>query len=132
MKKTILLVPILLFMVACSAGRKAAEQAYTSLASEKFEGEVKYVKSPGKKYVLCISDKQPSQSNAQNQLKFFVYDVKANTMTFELNVGNGTVKWASSTELEVFRVPGVMPKDRTRDDFTTIYDAATGQGRPKK
>ncbi len=127
---------LLLFAFACSnkslPGTKSQQLAYKSIASEKLGEDVEFIPNDLKNYLLCIHDEKMTISNPENNLKLLVYNLSDEEVALELNVGPGTAKWISTYEIEVYFKPGVMRRDETRDDYTTIYNLVTGEKRQKK
>ena len=133
----LLLITFAFLSCASSKNRSGTAQdqdqaMYRQLAEEKYQGKIKYKPNPDGFYMLCINDTKGTAQKPQNQLQFFIYDLKNEKLTFELKVGSGYVKWLGNKHVEVFRTPGVMRKDQSRDDFTTVYDVISGKGIPKK
>lgn len=95
------------------------------LGEESYGADAKYITSPNKSYVLCYKQEKGSVKQAQTKTDFFVFDAKSNKTVYASSVSNGYVKWFSDYQLEVFIVPGLMPANKTKDDFITIYNLKT-------
>lgn len=98
------------------------EDAYKKIATEKFGTNVQFVKSPGERFVMCVHDIKGTVKQPRNSLKYFVFDTKENKVVHEENLGSGTVDWFNETKVERFKTPGMIQKDQTMDDITTLYD----------
>lgn len=126
---------LLVFALACSnkslPGTKNQQDQYKKIATEKLGEDVKFIPNDLKSYLLCVHDEKKTFKNPDNNLKLLVYDLSGDKIALELNVGPGTVKWIGSYEIEVYFKPGVMRRDETRDNYTTIYNLNTGEKRKK-
>lgn len=88
----------------------------------------KKLKSPkGGKYTLFYAEKEADLSNPSSEINFYVLDKKCNKV-YEGLVHGGYVKWYDATRLEYFNIPGMMPENMSREDFTTIYDLKNQKG----
>ncbi|EAY28834.1 hypothetical protein [Microscilla marina] len=93
------------------------------LGEEKYGASAHYIPSPGKSYVLCYKkEKGNSVKSTQKTVDFFVFETQSNKTVYENNLQNGYVKWFSDYQLEMFLVPGIMPANKSKDDFITIYN----------
>jgi hypothetical protein len=91
-----------------------------------------YKMNGSKTYVLCIKDVKGTAQQPRNSLSFIVIKLDDNNIALEQKFEGGTVGWYSDHEVEVFRTPGIVQKDQSQDDFTTIYNVVTGKSYPKK
>lgn len=97
------------------------------LGEENYGADAKYITSPKKSYVLCYKQEKGSNTKNKNHTKtdFFVFETKSNKTVYASSVSNGYVKWFSDYQLEIFIIPGLMPANKTKDDFITIYNLKT-------
>lgn len=127
LKKTFISLSIVL-LVSCST--REVEKAnfqnvgYESLAAQKFGKGVDFVRNSSGTAMLCVKKSKPTQLNPQQQVAFFVYDMKAKNVLFEDSIPNGSVGWNDDSSIVVTIVPGTV-----RDDDKTpaprpgyIYD----------
>ncbi len=135
-KYVVFAVILSLFASACASSKKnsdnQSEDIYKQLAEEKYQDNIEYSRSPNGGFMLVIKDIKGTSQQPRNDLRFFVYDLKNQKITFELRVGMGVVKWMDENHLEVFRTPTVVREGYERDDFITVYNALDGSSRPKK
>lgn len=126
--KTFACLLIIASLGACKSSekQKATEESTTYIAlAEKMMGtEVAYAFNSDRSYVLAQTDL--SKNMDQKSFSFFVFEMKTEKVVLEKNVESGYVKWLSPTEVEVFRTPGKMRSDQTRDDYTEVYNVKTG------
>lgn len=131
-------IALLLMMVIllASAGCKPSEkqparknQVYITVAREKLGDNVTFRYNDDRAYVLAQSE-QPKSSNDLS-FRFIVFGIKQEKVVLEQDVESGFVKWLSNTEIEVFRTPGKMRNEQTRDDYTMVYNVMTGDSMPK-
>ncbi|WP_299452196.1 hypothetical protein [uncultured Microscilla sp.] len=93
------------------------------LGEEKYGTSAHYITSPGKSYVLCYKkEKGKNVKPTQKAVDFFVFEPQSNKTVYKNNLQNGYVKWFSDYQLEIFLVPGIMPANKSKDDFITIYN----------
>ena len=109
------------------------ESSYKELASSKLGvSDPIYLLSESNTYVLCIKDVKGTVQQPRNLLSFVVIKMDDNKVVLEENVEGGTVDWFSDNSIQVFRTPGIMRDDQTRDDFITLYNVETGISSKKK
>lgn len=132
--KPFLLLALFTLMIGC----KSAEQkqnavvestAYKTLA-EKWGDAVKYDFNKDRSYVLAQST--PSAKSGSTGFSYFVFDMKTEKATLKGTVESGFIKWLSEKEVEIFRTPGKMAPNTTRDDYTEVVNVETGKSTPKR
>jgi len=101
--------------------------AISTLASE----NVTHTMNSNKTYVLSTNEVKGTLEQPRNSLSFVVIKINENKVVLEQKIEGGNVNWLNYTEIEVFRTPGIMRDDQTRDDFITIYNVETGLSYPK-
>ena len=118
----------LAFLISCSTGdvtkTESRGEEYKSLAVQKYGQGVEFIQNASGTALLCVKRSKPTQLNPQQQIEFFVYDMKAKDVLFEDSIPNGTVGWNDEFSIVVSIVPGTV-----RDDDKTpaprpgyIYD----------
>ncbi len=124
-------------MTSCSSSQKSQaahtepsaqvqeKKDYKTLAAEKYESNTEFIESPDNHYVLCLHEEKGSPRYPQNNLSFFVYDLKTKDIVYESNLTNGKVSWYRKGKLAIQRTPGIMREDQTIDDYISIYDLVT-------
>lgn len=121
------------FLMSCSvtSKTKAVQEstAYITVAKEKLGDEVKFAFNKDRSYVLCQTE--PADNPDNPSFSFLVFSMEDEKVVLEQNVRSGSVKWLSDMEIEVFSTPGFMRNDQSRDDFTQVYNVATGKWTPK-
>lgn len=137
MRKLSTYIVLVLLLASCGASKKGNStqvngNKYIELASEKLGDKVIYKMNESKTYVLCISEIKGTVHQPRNTLSYMVINIKDNDVALEDKIDGGTVKWSGDGEIEVFRTPGIMRDDQTRDDFITLYNIETGKSYPKK
>lgn len=137
MKKISFLIVLIAFITSCGASKssnstQAAESTYQKLATEKLGEDLTFTMNKAETYVLCISDVKGDVHQPRNLLSYMVIKVKDNSIALEDKIDGGNVKWSNDFEIEVFRTPGIMRDDQTRDDFITMYNVESGKSYPKK
>ena len=95
-------------------------EALTKLGEQKYGSDAKYIESPGKSYVLCYKEKKGSVKLPKNKIDFFIFTTKDNQTVYTKSIDGGYVKWDSDYQLEIFLTPGLMPRNKRKDDFTSI------------
>ena len=123
---------LLMIEAGCKSTEKATTnqetKAYLEPAAKLGDG-VKYSFNKDRSYVLAQST--PDINGQNTSFSFFVFDMKAEKIVLEQTIDSGFVQWLSDNEIEVFLTPGVMRNDQSRDEFTTVYNVATGASQPK-
>jgi hypothetical protein len=99
-------------------------EEYKSIAFQKYGQGVDFTRNASGTAMLCVKKSKPTQLQPQQQIAFFVYDMKAKDMLFEDSIPNGSVSWNDEFSIVVSIVPGTV-----RDDDKTpaprpgyIYD----------
>lgn len=136
-KKSIYMVIIAFFVLSCGASKnnntaQNGKDGYKELAVEKLGDNVTYTMNEDESFVLCVSEIKGTTQQPRNMLSYMVINMKDNSTVLEDKIDGGSVNWVNDTELEVFRTPGIMRNDQTRDDYTTVYNIKTGKSYPKK
>lgn len=136
MKQIIVYSILGLFLISC--GTKVSKSTddnssnYEKVAVEKLGANLTYSMNDSKTFVLCMNDVKGTAQQPRNTISFVVIKLSDNSVVLEQKFDGGTVGWYSDTEVEVFRTPGMIRKDQTRDDFTTLYNVSKGTSYPKK
>ena len=115
-------------LVSCSAREvekgEIRSVGYDSLAVQKYGRGVEFIQNSTGSAILCVKKSKPTQLYLQQQIAFFIYDVKTKSMLFEDSIANGSVGWNDDFSIVVTIVPGTV-----RDDNNTpvprpgyIYD----------
>ena len=123
---------LLLVGAGCKSTKTAAVAEETKAYMEpaaKLGDNVKFSFNDGRTFVLAQSTPDPNGDNLS--FSFLVFDMKAEKVVMTQSVESGFVQWLSKDEIEVFNTPGIMPKEKTRDEFTTVYNVVTGKSMPK-
>jgi len=136
MKKTSVYIIIALFITSCGASKNnsAAQNDkgnYKKLAVEKLGESITYSMNEAESYVLCMSEVKGTVKQPRNQISYVIIRVDNNRISLEDKIDGGTVRWYNEKMIEVFRTPGIMRGDQTRDDFITLYNVETGNSYPK-
>lgn len=120
-------------LFACKPAEKQAQktesEAYKPLAAEKLGPDAEFTFNEDRSFVLAQSMIEASKGGLS--FSFFVFDMKNEKIVLEQQVESGYVKWLSKTEIEIFRTPGIMRQDQTRDDYTQVHNVLTGESMPK-
>lgn len=137
MKKSIIYIFLVLFITSCGASKvsnsaQESDANYKVIATEKLRGEITYTMNEVKSHVLCVSEIKGTPKQPRNTLSYLVIKIKDNSTALENKIEGGTVNWYDNTEIEVYRTPGIMRDDQSRDDFVTLYNVETGKSYPKK
>jgi len=117
----------LLIGSCATSNTKAVSQVdgYEKIAEERFGESAKYEHSPDEQYVLCYAEERGTAKQPQNTITYFVYDLKKEAIVHEDTFGPGSIKWYDDNKLEIFMIPGMMPANKTKEDFTYIYNVET-------
>ncbi len=123
-------------VISCGSAKLSAStpdstETYKKVVVNKLGEGVLYIANKSNSYVLCIKETKGSSLQPRNNINYLVIKLSDNTIALENKVDGGTVNWFSETEIEVYRTPGIMRDDQTRDDFITLYNVETGKSYPK-
>ncbi len=137
MRKIVLYIALVILMTNCktskiSANTPSSTESYKELVTGKLGNDVLYLTNKTNSHVLCIHETKGTSQQPRNKTSFLVVKIDTNSIVFEDYVENSTVGWASKYEVEVFKIPGMVRKDQSRDDFVTIYNVESGKSYPKK
>lgn len=123
----------LVLLMGCKNKPNQAKQSEETTAYKeltlKWGSQVQYDFNQDRSFVLAQS--VPGVDSKSRDVSYFVFDMKAEKITTEGNVENGSVSWLSLKEIQIFRVPGKMSPGQSRDDYTTVVDVLTGKQTPK-
>lgn len=97
-------------------------QQFKRIAKQELKGDVKYIKSPGKDYILCIRESFGTAENPELVFEYMVYDRRKKKMTGDVRTSTGYVSWFDSTHIELIKLPGNMVEGQSVDDYTFIVD----------
>ncbi len=113
---------IILSTTACFSQLKN----YEKLAVEKYTAkDVQYLPNTTNTYMLCISETKGTAQLPQNYLRYFVYDLKGDSVLHDGTLSNGTIEWYSATQIAIYKRPGIMAEGQTIDDYITLFDVQT-------
>lgn len=101
------------------------QEKYKAIAEEKYGDPVTYTPSENGNFILCIHNETGSVKQPQNRISYFVYDLNEDQIIHEETFGPGTIQWYDEDELEIFYLPGVMPENKTKEDFTYLLNVKT-------
>lgn len=137
MKKLIIYTFLVLFITSCGVSKvsnssQKFDDNYKKIATEKLEGDIIYAMNEANTYVLCVNEIKGTPEQPRNTISFVVINMIDNSVALENKIEGGTVKWSGNLIIEIFRTPGIMRDDQSRDDFVTIYNVETGKSYPKK
>lgn len=137
MNKLLIIVILGVFNANCgssimSNSTQAKTATYKEIAVKKLGQGVAYSINDSKTYVLCVSDLKGTAQQPRNSLSYVVIKLKDNSILLEDKFEGGTVSWSGDAEIEVFRTPGIIREDQTRDDFITFYDVESGNSSKKR
>ena len=118
--------------VASASATQDMKNTYLTVAQEKFGEDVEFAENQDSTYVLCVHDHKGTVKQPRNSVQYMIYNLADNKVVHEETVGSGYVKWYSDYQIEIFRTPGIMRDDQTRDDFITIYNVKTGESVSKR
>ena len=107
-----LAVALLVVGVSCktSEGAKGERQVrgYQALAELKYGRRVDFIMNSTGTAVLCVSKSKPTQLQPQQQISFFVFDMKTESVLHEDSVPNGWVSWENDNSVIVVVTPGTV------------------------
>ena len=137
MIKSIIYTFLVLFIASCGTSKvgnstQVEEGAYKEKATEMLGKDVAFSMNDSKSYVLCLNEIKGTPEQPRNTISFVVINMNDNSVALENKIEGGTVKWADNLMIEIFRTPGIMRDDQSRDDFITLYNVETGKSYPKK
>lgn len=137
MKKSIIYTFLVLFIASCGASKvgntaQVGESTYKEKATEILGKDLAFTKNDSKSYVLCVNEIKGTPKQPRNTISFVVINLNNNSVALENKIEGGTVKWSDNLEVEIYRTPGIMRDDQTREDFITLYNVETGKSYPKK
>lgn len=137
MKKLIIYTFLVLFITSCGVSKvsnssQKFDDNYKKIATEKLEGDIIYAMNEANTYVLCVNEIKGTPEQPRNTISFVVINMIDNSVALENKIEGGTVKWSGNLIIEIFRTPGIMRDDQSRDDFVTLYNVETGKSYPKK
>lgn len=130
LKRSIILTSLLILSCASS---KEAQEKFKVMAIEKYKDNIAYVFNESKTHVLCIKTVKPTTAKPLETIRFFVYDLKNETVVCEENYSNGTVRWFDDRAIQVSYSLGVDSKDPSVPHAGTyIFDIITKQKKSDK
>lgn len=137
MNKTIVYSLVILLAVSCSSSKISVitpdtAQSYKEVVENKLGKEVLFIKNKPNTYVLCITETKVTVQQPRNKIRYVVVKIDNTSIVVEDSLENGSVNWSSKNELEIFRNPGIVRKDQSRNDFITLYNVESGKSYPKK
>lgn len=138
MRTALIYITLIILLASCGTSKKgsnstqANEDKYKAIATDKFGEDVTFATNDPKSFVLCTSEVKGTVHQPRNTLSYMMIRLVDNTIVLEDKLDGATVNWYSETEIEVYRTPGIMRDDQTRDDFITLYNVETGKSYPKK
>ena len=111
----LLFVVVLLTAASCKSSERATiahgAGSYQSLAEQKYGRGVDFFLNSSGTAVLCVRRTKPAQLQPQQQVSFFVFDIRTESVLYEDNVPNGSVKWRDDTSVVVLVTPGIVRDD---------------------
>jgi len=124
-------------VISCSSSKPSVNtidtnETYKELVTNKLGEDVLYIANKTNAYMLCIKETEGSSLQPRNRVSYLVVEINTSGIVLEDKIEGGSVSWASKNEIEVFRTPGIVRKDQSRDDFITLYNVETGKSYPKK
>ena len=130
--KSVLILALFSLLIGCKSAEKKQNTgvettAYQALAQKWGEG-VKYDFNKDRSYVLAQSELSDKTGTS---FSYFVFDMKAEKTTLQGTIESGYIKWLTDLEVEIFRTPGKMAPNTTRDDYTEVVNVQTGKSTPK-
>ena len=103
---------LLISSFACSnrdvVRSELSKPQYETLALEKYGSGFESAFNSSRTAVLCFRRSKPTLLYPQQQVSFFVYDVKAGSVVFEDDIPNGSVGWNDESSVLVTVVPGTV------------------------
>ena len=130
--KPFLILALFVMLIGCKSAEKkqnteAESTAYLELA-KKWGEAVKYDFNKDRTYVLAQSELSDKSGTS---FSYFVFDMKAEKATLQGTIESGYIKWLTDLEVEIFRTPGKMAPNTTRDDYTEVVNVKTAKSTPK-
>jgi hypothetical protein len=121
------LIGILSFLTACNSANTDIQKSgdpknYETIAAEKYGDNIEYIFNSPKTHVICLKRNKPSPQIPQNQISFFIYDLKNGEIIFEESSIDAEVRWKSEDQVEVRITPGIVSGEETAEDFIYVYD----------
>lgn len=114
MSKIFIILFISLIISACSSSEceisKNSSNSLENKAVEKFENNYKIELNSNKEYALCTSQ-QKSKIPGPNTVKYFIYNLNEEKISYENSIPNGKISWKSEHELMIEEIPGIIQKD---------------------
>ncbi len=124
-------------VISCSSSKLLVStpdtnETYKEVVANKLGEDVLYIANKTNAYMLCIKETKGGSLQPRNKIDYLVVKTDTNSIVLEDKIEGGSVSWASKNEIEVFRTPGIVRKDQSRDDFITLYNVETGKSYPKQ
>ncbi|MCB0494992.1 MAG: hypothetical protein KDC79_02560 [Cyclobacteriaceae bacterium] len=138
MRSSLLLFYFVVLLIGCKSNKlsdsstKLEGNKFEEVATKKLGEGLTYYKNDSKTYVLCVHEVPGTNLQPRNSLSFVVIRLKDDKIVLQQNISGGKVNWFSDREIEVFRTPGIVRPDESRDDYTTLYNVITGASYSKK
>jgi len=106
-----------LLLVSCGSSRRDLREPesqptrYQAVGLQKYGQGAEFAFNEGKTAVLCLKKSKPSAKNPQQQVFFFVFDLSIDSMIFEGEIVNGSVRWIDDLTVLVNTIPGTVKSD---------------------
>lgn len=119
MMNRVIIFPILLIIFyanpACKTSGTAvnyqSNEKYRITAQSKLGDHAEFLFNQDSSFVLCMKTLNAEKNAQLNSIKFFVYDLKEQTVVFEDALPNASVIWKSNDQVEVTKISGAVSKD---------------------
>ncbi|MFH0990319.1 MAG: hypothetical protein V1799_09940 [bacterium] len=120
--KTFLLF-LILVISGCSSKKAAVhETAYQQLAYERYGERVEYLYNQSRSHVICLTKNEVTPKLPQQHLRFFLYDIAANTILLEDEIQNGSIAWKNNWLVVAIIIPGTVKIDEEDKPQGWQYD----------
>jgi hypothetical protein len=109
----------------CSTGTISTQSKdsvnYKKIAVSKFGNNHKVTFNSDSTFLIVSSYQNKTTDDISSPLRFFVFNLSENEITFEENLPNGNIKWINNHQIEVTTEPGIVSGDEGKNKQLTGY-----------
>jgi hypothetical protein len=116
---------LLILLESCEhtgSGFEKKDETYKEVAVNKLGANPAFSYNTGKTHVLIYKQLKPAAENPLPPLRFFVYDIKNDTLIYENSIPAGSVKWKNDTQIEVTLIEGNISTERKENQNGYLFD----------
>lgn len=134
---TIFVLSLSLIYFGCSSSKdeknvSTNKSSYKEAALKKYKNNINYQFSPDSNYVVCYRTETKTEANGVPQLRFFIYNLKYNEVSYEDNFRTESFSWLDNNKIKVMKRPGMITVDPKKNIklMGYIYDLSQNKKLP--